>query len=72
MPVPDPERRKFRFRIKGEIPTLVSPPPGCRFAGRCPFVRDRCRTEEPVLRGFVNGHTVACHFAEELEDKAIN
>ncbi len=72
VPVPDPVRRKFRFRIKGEIPTLVSPPPGCRFAGRCPFVRDRCRTEEPVLRGFVNGHTVACHFAEELEDKAIN
>ncbi len=71
VPVPDPGRRKFRFRIEGEIPTLVSPPPGCRFAGRCPFVQDRCRTEEPVLRSMGNGRTVACHFAELLAGERI-
>ena len=71
VPVPDPGRRKFRFRIEGEIPTLVSPPPGCRFAGRCPFVQDRCRTEEPFLRSMGNGHTVACHFAETLSGERI-
>ncbi len=71
VPVPDPRRRKFRFKIEGEIPTLVSPPPGCRFAGRCPFVKDICRTEEPGLRSFSGDHLVACHFAEELSDKAL-
>ncbi len=71
VPVPDPSRRKFRFRIEGEIPTLVSPPPGCRFAGRCPFVQELCRKEEPVLRSVGDGHTVACHFAEDLSGKAI-
>lgn len=71
VPAPDPGRRKFRFRIEGEIPTLVSPPPGCRFAGRCPFVQDRCRTEEPVLRSMGKGHTVACHFAELLAGEHI-
>lgn len=72
LPVPDPGRRKFRFRIEGEIPTLLSPPPGCRFAGRCPFVRDRCRSEEPALRTGGKGHLVACHFAEELSDRAVS
>lgn len=71
VPVPDPGRRKFRFKIEGEIPTLVSPPPGCRFAGRCPFVQDRCRAEEPVLRSMGEGRAVACHFAELLTGERI-
>lgn len=71
-PVPDPSRRKFHFKIEGEIPTLISPPPGCRFAGRCPFVRERCRTEEPMLRDVGGSHLVACHYAEELEGKSIS
>ncbi|HLY76491.1 MAG TPA: ABC transporter ATP-binding protein, partial [Thermoplasmata archaeon] len=40
LPVPDVRRRRSRFRISGDIPTLVSAPPGCRFATRCPFVID--------------------------------
>ncbi|MEM3852070.1 MAG: ATP-binding cassette domain-containing protein [Methanomassiliicoccales archaeon] len=71
-PVPDPSRRKFRFKIEGEIPTLISPPPGCRFAGRCPFANTRCRTEEPMLRDLGKGHLVACHFAEELQGKEVS
>jgi oligopeptide/dipeptide ABC transporter ATP-binding protein len=66
VPVPDPARRKFKFEIEGEIPTLINIPPGCRFAGRCPFAREQCRSTEPVLRDMGSGHFVACHFAEEL------
>lgn len=69
LPVPDVRRRRTRFRVSGEIPTLIDPPPGCRFATRCPFVVDRCRVEEPLLRPFGSGpgHWVACHRAEEVE-----
>ena len=70
LPQPDPRRRRARYRITGEVPTLVHPPPGCRFAPRCPFVIDRCRIEEPLLR-IVPGHpdqAVACHRAEEVGD----
>ncbi len=63
-------RRRTRYRVTGEIPTMVHPPPGCRFAARCPFVIDRCRTEEPLLRGVAGqpGRLVACHRAEEVGD----
>ncbi len=70
LPVPEPSRRGVRYRISGEIPTLIDPPPGCRFAGRCPFVIDRCRKEEPALR-IAPGHPsqlVACHRLEEVGD----
>lgn len=69
LPVPDVRRKRSRFRISGEIPTLIAPPPGCRFASRCPFVVDRCRVEEPSLRPFGRdpSHLVACHRAEEVE-----
>lgn len=69
LPSPDPSRRRARYRISGEIPTLIHPPPGCRFAARCPFVIDRCRVEEPPLR-YLEGadRWVACHRAEELVD----
>jgi oligopeptide transport system ATP-binding protein len=72
LPIPDVRRKRARFRISGEIPTLVAPPPGCRFASRCPFVIDRCRVEEPALRPFGRDptHRVACHRAEEVESIA--
>ncbi len=72
VPVPDPKRRRARYRITGEIPTLVTPPPGCRFAPRCPFVIDRCRVEPPPLRAAPGkpGRMVSCHRAEEVADIA--
>jgi len=68
LPVPEVRRRGARYRVSGEVPTLISPPPGCRFAGRCPFVIDRCRTEEPLLRVLANlpDQWVACHRVEEI------
>jgi len=70
LPAPDPRRRRARYRISGEVPTLVHPPPGCRFAPRCPFVIDRCRSEAPALRAIPGRpeQLVACHRAEEVED----
>ncbi len=68
VPVPDVRRRHARYRIQGEVPTLIDPKPGCRFAPRCPFVADRCRIEDPTLRAVPGypGRRVACHRAEEV------
>jgi oligopeptide/dipeptide ABC transporter ATP-binding protein len=72
VPVADASRRRTRFRIGGDVPSLVDPPPGCRFAPRCPFVIDRCRVEYPALREIagVPGQLVSCHRAEEVIDIA--
>jgi oligopeptide transport system ATP-binding protein len=70
LPQPDPTRKRTRYRISGEIPTLIHPPPGCRFAARCPFVINRCWNESPPLREIPGrpNRLVACHRAEEVGD----
>ena len=60
VPVPDPDAERTKVVIKGEVPTPINPPPGCRFAPRCPEVMDICRKEEPPLVE-VAGRYVACH-----------
>jgi len=64
IPVPDPEEARARkgVGIKGELPSPVTPPSGCRFRTRCPYVQDLCAQEEPPLRSFGSGHVAACHF----------
>src|SRR2546421_5953833 len=62
IPVPEPALARDRMLIQGDVPSPMAPPPGCRFQTRCPFVRDRCRVEEPLLDPAAPGHTVACHF----------
>jgi peptide/nickel transport system ATP-binding protein len=53
--------RKTRLTaIPGTVPSLLRPPPGCRFASRCAFATDICRREAPPLRRRAEGHTVAC------------
>jgi len=47
--------------LEGELPSPIDPPPGCRFAGRCPYRFERCTAEEPRLREVGPGHAVACH-----------
>ena len=73
IPIPDPvvERTRSSIRVEGDLPSPANPPQACRFHTRCPFVQPtRCRDEEPVLRT-VEGHLVACHFAEQIKAGAI-
>ena len=64
VPVADRKRpRRERIRLVGDPPSPIDPPPGCRFAGRCPLVEARCRRETPALRELAPGHRVACHLA---------
>ncbi len=61
VPSPDPEARRERVLLEGDVPSPSSPPPGCRFHTRCPYAIERCRTERPVLQEIAPGHHVACH-----------
>lgn len=65
-PEPDPDKEKKRAHIDliGEIPTPINLGVGCRFAGRCPKVGDRCRKETPLLRETLKNRFVACHFVD--------
>jgi len=64
IPVPDPEAAKAGEGegIKGELPSPVHPPSGCRFRTRCPYAQEVCVEQEPPLRPFGPGHVAACHF----------
>jgi oligopeptide transport system ATP-binding protein len=68
IPAFDPEVNKARKRIilEGEIPNPLTPPKGCVFSTRCPYAKDICRQETPVLNELSCGHHVACHFAGEI------
>ncbi|HET6182436.1 MAG TPA: oligopeptide/dipeptide ABC transporter ATP-binding protein [Acetobacteraceae bacterium] len=62
VPVPDPRARRQRLVLRGDVPSPINPPSGCRFHTRCPFAFDRCRAEEPLLRPISGpGHVSACH-----------
>jgi peptide/nickel transport system ATP-binding protein len=69
IPIPDPavELRRERILLVGDLPSPAAPPPGCRFHTRCPYRQPtRCHDEVPELRALRSGHTVACHWAEEI------
>ena len=63
IPIPNVHVKKERMVLKGELTSPIDPKPCCRFAARCPYATDRCRSEEPVLREMNPGHFVACHSA---------
>ena len=61
VPIPDPRVRRSRVVLKGDIPSPVNPPSGCRFHTRCPMRVPACSTTEQVLKEVTPGHFVACH-----------
>ncbi|MDA8067958.1 MAG: ABC transporter ATP-binding protein [Actinomycetota bacterium] len=64
IPVPDPavEKAKTDVGIRGELPSPIDPPSGCRFRTRCPLAQELCAEAEPPMRRFSSSHQAACHF----------
>jgi oligopeptide/dipeptide ABC transporter ATP-binding protein len=60
IPVPDPQRKRQRIVLQGDVPTPINPPSGCRFRTRCPDAIDECARIDPDLREISPGHTAAC------------
>lgn len=61
IPVPNPRKKRKRIKLKGEVPSPISPPPGCKFHPRCPYKGDQCSRKEPQLIEVKRDHYAACH-----------
>jgi peptide/nickel transport system ATP-binding protein len=73
VPIPDPKRKNAkseRILLKGDVPSPIAPPSGCRFHTRCWKATEICRTTEPQLLELKPGQRVACHHPENFEDQA--
>lgn len=70
IPIPDPEVTKSKQRevLKGDVPSPLNPPSGCRFRTRCKFATEKCAKDEPQLVDVGNGHMHACHYAVEIQN----
>jgi oligopeptide/dipeptide ABC transporter ATP-binding protein len=72
IPLPNPKlRNRRRIEVKGEPPSLLNPPSGCRFHPRCPYAIETCRVEEPKLMRVEGEHYIACHRAGELNFSTV-
>ncbi len=74
IPIPDPDlsRNRTRRTARGELPSPVDPPPGCRFNTRCSWADELCRTVEPPLTEYANGHLAACHHPLNVTEQQIS
>jgi oligopeptide/dipeptide ABC transporter ATP-binding protein len=64
VPVPDPRLKRAKRRLQGDVPSPISPPPGCHFHTRCPYASEQCRVEVPRLQQIEPDHWVACHLRQ--------
>jgi oligopeptide/dipeptide ABC transporter ATP-binding protein len=72
VPKTDPDQKRQRILLEGDVPNPANPPPGCRFHPRCRYAQAICKTTVPVWRDLGNDHWAACHFAEELNLRAYS
>lgn len=72
VPIPSIDYHIERIVLEGDVPSPINPGPGCRFAGRCRFCREKCQNETPELQDLGNGHLVACHFVGELQQTPVS
>jgi len=73
VPIPDPDLSEQRQRIvlEGDVPSPISPPPGCRFHPRCRYATDICSRVEPPLTDYGNGHLAACHHPLNVDKETL-
>jgi oligopeptide/dipeptide ABC transporter ATP-binding protein len=73
IPIADPKENRARTRtvVEGEPPSPINPPPACRFHTRCPHATEICRTVEPPLAEYPNGHLAACHHPQNVTAEEI-
>ena len=64
VPVVDPDSKRQRIVLAGDVPSPINPPSGCPFHPRCPIAQDRCKVDVPPLREISPGHFASCHFAK--------
>lgn len=69
IPVPDPQLKRKKVILKGDVPSPIHPPTGCFFHARCPAAQEICKTDDPHLKDMPGreNHQVACHFAGEVK-----
>lgn len=65
VPVPDPKVKRQKIVLRGDVPSPINPPQGCRFVARCPYAMDICAQAEPKLKEVAPKHLVACHLYEK-------
>ena len=70
VPVVDPDSKRRRIILSGDVPSPIHPPGGCPFHPRCPVAEARCKTDVPVLREIEPGHWAACHLAKPGQSPA--
>jgi len=68
IPIPNPDLKRDRTILKGDIPSPLNPPAGCRFHTRCPVAIDICSTQEPPLIDLGGGHLAACHLRKPMRE----
>jgi oligopeptide/dipeptide ABC transporter ATP-binding protein len=61
VPVPNPKLKRAKRLLQGDVPSPISPPPGCNFHTRCPYAEARCKVDVPKLVEIAPGHSVSCH-----------
>lgn len=66
IPIPDLDAPKKKLMLQGELTSPINPKPGCRFANRCAYAKDKCREVEPTFDEVLPGHYVACHYCREI------
>lgn len=65
IPIPNPDKKRNRIILEGEVPSPINPPKGCRFHTRCSKCMDICKEKEPDVVKLENGHSVACHLYDK-------